>query len=299
MRKIFQRTVAATRSGLARVRGGLAIIRRGPAHVMGGLARIAREPALIKSGLARVARVALVSGVSARDHLKRNGIKGSAMFVVLSVVHVVRDSARWLVRNWKAMTLLMMSIALLVIGFVRLHDYSVPMLRGDYETAGKGKTEFDFADKDTAPQPAELVVEDSMFNRVVVRSIKLSGAATDTVVGDRRAAKFNHGFELYQATRYEESVKVLTRAYAGLTDRDGNVRAEHAELASKIQFLIGNAHANSNKNGEAISAYTLSLKHDPNNVDTIYNLERLLNDGGKGGNDGDKPKPSNPTNTKL
>lgn len=285
MRKIFQRTVAATRSRLARF--------------MYRLVRIRREPARIRSGLAHVARVALVSGVSARKRLTLSGIKGGAVFIALAVVHVFGDSARWLARNWKAMTLLMMSLALLVIGFVRLHDYSVPMLRGDYEDAGKGKTEFDYADKDTAPQPAELVVEDSLLNRVVVRSIKLGGWATDTVVGDRRAAKFNHGFELYQATRYEESVKVLTRAYAALTDRDGNVKAEHAELAAKIQFLIGNAHANSNKDGEAISAYKLSLKHDPNNVDTIYNLERLLNSGGKGGNDGDKPKPSNPTNTKL
>jgi tetratricopeptide (TPR) repeat protein len=220
-------------------------------------------------------------------------------FAIMSVVHVFGDSFAWTLRNGKAMTLMTVSLAFLVVGFVRLNQYSVPMLRGDYAQAAKGKTEFNFADKDTGPQQ-EIFAEDTWFTKAVMATLRLTWKATDTVVGDRRGAKFNQGFELYQTNQYEDAVIALTKAYAALSDNDGNVKPQHTKLAAEIQFLIGNAYANKKKESEAISAYKLSLKHDPNNIITIYNLERLLaSGGGKGGNDGDKPKPSSPSNTKL
>lgn len=220
-------------------------------------------------------------------------------FMVMSVVHVFGDSSRWALKNWRPVGMLIGSALLLATGFVRLNQYSVPMLRGDYEKAAKGLTDYNFADKEEGPLP-ELFAEETWLSKSVVATLRASWQATDTVVGDRRGARYNLGFELYQNNQYEAATTALTKAYASLTDRDGNVEPRHKQLAADIQFLIGNAYANSHKNEEAISAYKLSLKHDPDNIITIYNLERLLSSGGgKGGNDGDKPKPANPSNTKL
>lgn len=220
-------------------------------------------------------------------------------FTATSVVHFAGNSLRWAAKNWRPVGLLIGSALLLLIGFVRLHQYSVPMLRGDYQKAARGLTDYNFADKDEEPLP-EMFEEETWFNQAVVATLRATWQATDTVVGDRRGAKYNHGFELYQNNQYDDAATALTKAYASLTDKDGNVKPLHRQLAADIQFLIGNAYANRKKESDAINAYKLSLKHDPNNIITIYNLERLLsNGGGKGGNDGDKPKPANPSNTKL
>lgn len=228
------------------------------------------------------------------------GVWRALLFIVMSFVHVFGDASGYLLKNWKAFALMAMSLTLLTIGFVRLNDYTVPMLRGDFYSAGKGKTEFNVDDPDKTPMPSELFEQDSTFTKVVMTAWRFSWRATDTVVGDRVAAKYNFALELYNEGNYDQAVTALTRAFAALADKDGKVKPGNATLAAKIQFLIGNAYANSKKEGEAINAYQLSLTYDPDNLVTIYNLERLLSNGGKGGDDkGDKPKPVNPQNSKL
>jgi tetratricopeptide (TPR) repeat protein len=222
-------------------------------------------------------------------------------FTVMSVIHMFGDSFCWALKNWRPVGLLLGSALLLLTGFVRLNQYSVPMLRGDYQKAARGLTDYTFDEKEEDPLSG-MFAEETWFTETVVTTLRTSWRATDTIVGDRRGAKYNLGFELYQSSKYEDAATALTKAYAALTDSDGNVKPHHKQLAADIQFLLGNAYANSKKEEEAISAYKLSLKHDPNNIITIYNLERLLNSsGGKGGNDGDKPKPANSSksNTKL
>lgn len=221
------------------------------------------------------------------------------MYVVGAVVHVGGAALRYGKRNWKPLTLLTFSLVLLGIGCLRLHDYDVPMLKDDFQVAGKGKTEYDFSEKDTAPQP-EFFAEEDLFQKSVAAAMHASGVATDTVVGDRVTAKFNYAYHLYRENRYEEAVKAFNNAYRAMSDKDGQVKRGYEKLAAKTQFMIGNALCNSGKDGEAIAAYQLSLTYDPNDLVTIYNLERLLSNGGGGGNkDGDKPKPSNPNKTKV
>ncbi|MDZ4833987.1 MAG: tetratricopeptide repeat protein [Candidatus Melainabacteria bacterium] len=202
-------------------------------------------------------------------------------------------------RNWKPLTLLLFSLTLLLIGFVRLHDYDVPMLKPDYQLAGKGKTEYNFEDKDGAPEP-EFIQQDDWFQNSVVFVIHTKGLATDTVVGDRVTAKYNFALSLYHQDRYEEAVKAFNNAYRAMSDKNGQVKRGYEKRASETQLMIGNALCNSGKDGEAINAYQLSLTYDPNNLVTIYNLERLLSSGGGGGKDkGDKPKASNINKTKV
>jgi len=245
----------------------------------------------------RLARFCLTVGRG----LKRcvTGVKTTVVFLTMCNVHVFGDILKYMLKNWKAFAIMALSLALLAIGFVRLQFYSVPMLRSDYEYAAKGKTEFDFADKETAPE-LEIYGKDSKLDQIAIATIQAARRGIDGAVGDRVGGKFNRGYSLYLETRYDDAARELSKAYAALTDSEGKVKPKYEKLASQIQFLIGNAYANQKKEGEAISAYQLSLTHDPDNLVTIYNLERLLsNGGGKGGKDGDKPKPSNPQNTKL
>lgn len=225
---------------------------------------------------------------------------GVLIYVAMAFVHVFTPVWLFARRERKALAVMSVSLVLFGIGLLRLQLYSVPMLRGDYESAARGKTEYNFEVEDDTPQPADLFQSDSLFQRTVDGSIRLAGRTSDALVGDRVAAKFNHGLELYRESRYEEAVKALGRAYAAVSDGDGKVKPGYQKLASEIQFLIGNSNANSNKIPEAVDAYKLSLTHDPDNMTTIYNLERLLSSGGgDGGDNGDKPKPANPINTRL
>ncbi len=212
---------------------------------------------------------------------------------------VVRGLLKYGKRNWKPLGLLAFSLVVMTVGLVRLHDYDVPMLRQDYKEAARGKTEYDFSDKDEAPQP-DLYQKDSFFFRSVVATIHAGQQGVDLTVGDRVTAKFNNALSLYQEHRYEEAVKAFNNAYRAMSDKDGQVKRGYEKIAARTQFMIGNALCNSGKESEAISAYQLSLTYDPNDIVTIYNLERLLSKGGgSGGDKGDKPKPSNPNKTKV
>jgi len=303
MRQFFSRLMRACRNTVVRL--GLRTPTRDAISVKNLMrAGKAAQEASLRAAVATPALC--VAAFHATPEAARKTVKGTVKytlfaiwFTLMSVVHVFGDSLRWALKNWRPVGLLLGSLLLLVIGFVRLNQYSVPMLRGDYQKAAKGLTDYNFADKGEDPLP-EMFAEDTWFTEAVVTTLRACWKATDTVVGDRRGAKYNLGFELYQSNQYDDAATALTKAYASLTDKDGNVKPTHRKLAADIQFLIGNAYANSKKESEAINAYKLSLKHDPDNIITIYNLERLLSSGGgKGGNDGDKPKPANPSNTKL
>ncbi len=249
--------------------------------------------------LLRMRRACTLSNIKASIVGSPKFALGTFLFVLRSVRNVVVAWSRWSKRNWKPLSLLTISLGLLGVGFVRLHDYDVPMLRKDYFKAGQGKTDYNFEDKDDSPQ-MEIFVKDSFLYRTVTATIHGAGLATDTVVGDRVTAKFNNALSLYQQSRYEEAIKAFNNAYRSMSDKNGQVKRGYEKLAAQAQLMIGNAFCNSGKDSEAINAYQLSLTYDPDNLVTIYNLERLLSNGGGGGKDnGEKPKPSNPNKTKV
>lgn len=198
-----------------------------------------------------------------------------------------------------AVVVLLASIACFAIGTIRLLDYSLPMLQGRYELAAQNKWQARYEDADDTSNSL-FDYQPTLIDRVGETIYSTSLKSTETVVGDRVAAKFNHGLSLYRQNSYSQSVTALEKAYAACHQDDGRLAPEYVELGGLIQLLIGNAYANDGKTGEAVGAYQKSLSHDPNNQTTIYNLEKLQSaSGGKGGEDGDKPKPINPANDRI
>lgn len=206
---------------------------------------------------------------------------------------------RAVLRNWLALAVLFLSLLVLGTGFVRIAGYTVFMTRGDYENAAMNKFQENYDEPDNGPPQPELFGQESTFDKVVIWSINTWCQTEDTVIGDRVAAKFNHALALYQDHKYSEAVPAFNKAYAACSNKGGKIQPKYRELASVIQLHVGNAYANQGKIDEAVAAYQLSLTYDPNNLITIYNLERLLsNGGGKGGGKGDKPQ-GNPLNEKI
>ncbi len=221
-----------------------------------------------------------------------------AFVKVLSAIFVRFPLYMW--KHDRAFALMAVSALLLTVGFVRLYDYSTPMLRGDWAEAGQYKYHLDFDEPDPNEPKSELTVDDSLFFQSVKLSIDSGHRFCDFVVGDRVPARYNNGLTLYRESNYTEAIVKLNNAYRSLGDGNGGIKPAYRQRAAEVQFLIGNAYANLQKTDEAVQAYTLSLQFNPNDQITIYNLERLLsNGGGKGGDKGDKPKSSNPNKTKL
>ncbi|MFC1733150.1 tetratricopeptide repeat protein [candidate division KSB1 bacterium] len=88
---------------------------------------------------------------------------------------------------------------------------------------------------------------------------------------DYTKAQFNLGNAMYQQKNYEEASKV----FEGLTQKSMD-----AVTTAKAYHNLGNSYLEQKKFKEGINAYKNSLKLNPNDVDTKYNLayaQRMLN----------------------
>ncbi len=226
-----------------------------------------------------------------------------ALWWLLSrLLRVLACCLRACLRKWKPLAVMAASLPLLAAGLIRLGFYDVNMLAGTYGGASLNAHQdlFEEDEDEPSPVPPALSVPPDVWQRLVVWSMETWKQTEDDLVGDRVAAKFNEALALYRDGKYSEAAKKFARTYAACSGRDGKLRSEYRQLGSAIQLMIGNAYANQGKDDEAVAAYQISLTLDPNNLVTIYNLERLLSSGGgQGGKDGDKPKGAPARNTKI
>ena len=81
-------------------------------------------------------------------------------------------------------------------------------------------------------------------------------------------AKFNLGDAYYKQQRYDEAIKSFQSALAN---------AKTDEEKAKIYHNVGNSLLKSQKIKESIGAYEESLKLNPNDQETKYNLSYALN----------------------
>ena len=81
-------------------------------------------------------------------------------------------------------------------------------------------------------------------------------------------AKFNLGDAYYKQERYDESIKSFQSAFAN---------AETDEEKAKLHYNVGNSLLKSQKLDESIEAYKESLKLNPSDQETKYNLSYALN----------------------
>ena len=81
-------------------------------------------------------------------------------------------------------------------------------------------------------------------------------------------AKFNLGDSYYKQERYDEAIKSFQSALAN---------AKTDEERAKIYHNVGNSLLKSQKIKESIGAYKESLKLNPNDQETKYNLSYALN----------------------
>lgn len=102
--------------------------------------------------------------------------------------------------------------------------------------------------------------------------------ASGGIMGDDNLilyARAVDAYERYRDTRYAK--QILKAAFNNITSQTGAVPEDKRELASKIQHLIGVVNEDDKQFRLAIAAYEESLKANPNNMESKYNLERLKN----------------------
>jgi tetratricopeptide (TPR) repeat protein len=192
---------------------------------------------------------------------------------------------------------LLVCLSITLAGVMRLTTYSLPMWRGDFQQAGTPRTMPNLLDPPDAPRSPLEEVDHGWFDRAALSVITTWWRTEDLVSGSRCLPMYNVGLKRYEEAQYSSARHAFEKAYAACSDANGVVPEGNKNFASDCQLLIGNAFANEGKTDEAVAAYTLSLRHNPNNIFATYNLEKLQDaKKGGGGNDdkGDKPKPAGP-----
>jgi len=81
-------------------------------------------------------------------------------------------------------------------------------------------------------------------------------------------ATFNLGNAMYRQQKFEEAGKEFEKAASGATDKMDKARAYHN---------LGNSYLQQQKLQESIEAYKQSLRNNPNDMDTKYNLSYAMN----------------------
>jgi len=184
-------------------------------------------------------------------------------------------------------------------GVVRLYDYTLPMLKGDYLAAATYNWPYN-APKglyDPPPIPG-LDPEESWQDQALLWAIDRYQRYADSAVGSRALAAYDYALGLYGEHKYEDAANALQKAFVSCCDKDGKVRPEYRLLASDIQLMIGNTFVDRKKFEDGIAAYENSLRLDPDNIVTTYNLEKLQDSkSGGGGQDkkDNKPQPGQPS----
>jgi hypothetical protein len=195
---------------------------------------------------------------------------------------------------------------LLTVGLLRFHSYDIHMWRGDYKLALKCMA------IQEAPEDMESPLPPGLFSPPddMEAAVKWYWRVTDSVVGDRTYAAFNHARRLYKDPdgRWEDALKALRLAYMMCCGRDGKVKPEYADLASTIKVMCGNAAYKSHperteekqkkKLDEAVADYEEAIRLSPKNDEARYeNERRKQNSGGGGGKGNNEPKPASSPNS--
>lgn len=186
-------------------------------------------------------------------------------------------------RKLAALLLLMFCCIFACAGF-RMYYYSWPLARGDYGLASESVLLKNVAGEED--DVAKGFEKRTFYGRCLDKSVELATGYVDFVSGDRVPAKFNLALTQYEDTKYTDAKTRLEKAYAACCDKNGKVHPEYKNLASDIMLLVGNSIWNDGKPEEAVPAYELALKLNPDNLVAAYNLEKLQNTqktGGKGG----------------
>jgi len=90
-------------------------------------------------------------------------------------------------------------------------------------------------------------------------------------------ATFNLGNALYRQQNFEEAVKNFEEAALGKSDKNDKARAYHNLGNAYLQQAKSNSPDTKQKLQESIEAYKQSLRNNPNDFDTKYNLSYALN----------------------
>lgn len=102
-------------------------------------------------------------------------------------------------------------------------------------------------------------------------------SAVEASVGDEVLAWYARGVERYRLGDHRNAKRILTEAFNKLTRETGLVPEDRRQLGSDIQHLLGVVNEHEKQFRLAVSAYEESLKLEPNNLASKYNLERLKN----------------------
>lgn len=103
-------------------------------------------------------------------------------------------------------------------------------------------------------------------------------SALESPVGDEIDAMYGYALRSFKERRDTYRAKLyLSDAYNKLTHNSGLVPVGEEERASRIQHMIGVVNESEKQFRLAIAAYEESLKANPNNLESKYNLERLKN----------------------
>ena len=101
-------------------------------------------------------------------------------------------------------------------------------------------------------------------------------SASQSPIGDTTLIIYGEAvrvFEVHGEAKY--SARLLKEAYNDLTRESGLVPENKREIASRIQHMLGVVNEAMEDYRVAISAYEESLKANPDNMESKYNLERL------------------------
>ncbi len=124
-------------------------------------------------------------------------------------------------------------------------------------------------------------------------------AQNSPLASNRPLALYDLALSNCRQGNFEIARDQLSNAFNALTQNTGVVPANEEMLAARIQFLLGVVNERLKLSRVAISAYEECLRHDPDNMDAKYNLERLKSqfpDMGKGGSSSD---PTSDPNSKA
>lgn len=102
--------------------------------------------------------------------------------------------------------------------------------------------------------------------------------ALESPVGDKVTTMYGYAVQSFEERGDTYRAKIwLSDAFNELTKNTGLVPEDKREMASKIQHMLGVVNESEKQFRLAIAAYEESLKSDPANMESKYNLERLKN----------------------
>ena len=105
--------------------------------------------------------------------------------------------------------------------------------------------------------------------------------AVSAPVGDKITAMYGEAVRVFHDERINpewrsrQAKQILTEAFNQMTKQTGMVPPDRKEFASKVQHMLGVVNESQEQYRLAISAYEESLKSNPQNMESKFNLERL------------------------